>query len=126
MNNSISAKTGIVIPAKAGISFAERRIRRLRVRAKRFRLSPEWRYFLSLRTIPNLAVSENIKNRHSGESRNLLPSHSCEGRNLYAEGGNCKLQELQLPAALRRRRFLPSQEWDGGCRRNFGLEPPHR
>ncbi|MGI9296952.1 MAG: hypothetical protein ACR2QC_03535 [Gammaproteobacteria bacterium] len=28
---------------------------------KRFRLSPEWRYFLSLRTIPNLAVSENIK-----------------------------------------------------------------
>ncbi|MGI9296949.1 MAG: hypothetical protein ACR2QC_03520 [Gammaproteobacteria bacterium] len=39
------------------------------------------------------------------------PSHSCEGRNLYAEGGNCKLQELQLPAALRRWRFLPSQEW---------------
>ncbi|MGI9298442.1 MAG: hypothetical protein ACR2QC_11190 [Gammaproteobacteria bacterium] len=40
------------------------------------------------------------------------PSHSCESRNLYAEGGNCKLQELQFPAASRRRRFLPSQEWD--------------
>ncbi|MGI9297187.1 MAG: hypothetical protein ACR2QC_04725 [Gammaproteobacteria bacterium] len=33
------------IPANAGISFAERRIRRLRFRARRFRLSPEWRFF---------------------------------------------------------------------------------
>ncbi|MGI9297959.1 MAG: hypothetical protein ACR2QC_08680 [Gammaproteobacteria bacterium] len=41
---------------------------------KRFRLSPEWRCFLSLRTIPNLAVSENIKKHHSGESRNLFPA----------------------------------------------------
>ncbi|MGI9296826.1 MAG: hypothetical protein ACR2QC_02880 [Gammaproteobacteria bacterium] len=39
-------------------------------------------------------------------------SYSCESRNLYAEGGNCK--EVQFPAAMRRRRFLPSQEWDGG------------
>ncbi|MGI9296922.1 MAG: hypothetical protein ACR2QC_03380 [Gammaproteobacteria bacterium] len=38
------------------------------------------------------------------------PSHSCEGRNLRAEGANCK--GVQLPAALRRRRFLPSQEWN--------------
>ncbi|MGI9296829.1 MAG: hypothetical protein ACR2QC_02895 [Gammaproteobacteria bacterium] len=29
--------------------------------ARRFRLSPEWRCFLVLRTIPSLAVSENIK-----------------------------------------------------------------
>ncbi|MGI9297161.1 MAG: hypothetical protein ACR2QC_04595 [Gammaproteobacteria bacterium] len=41
---------------------------------KRFRLSPEWRHFLVLRTIPNSTVSENIKNRHSGESRNLIPA----------------------------------------------------
>ncbi|MGI9297988.1 MAG: hypothetical protein ACR2QC_08830 [Gammaproteobacteria bacterium] len=43
------------------------------------------------------------------------PSHSCEGRNLLAEGANCRRRRtnVQLPAAMRRRRFLPSQEWDG-------------
>ncbi|MGI9298525.1 MAG: hypothetical protein ACR2QC_11610 [Gammaproteobacteria bacterium] len=47
---------GEEIPAFAGMGFF------FALRAKkRFRLSPEWRCFLSLRTIPNLAVSENIK-----------------------------------------------------------------
>ncbi|MGI9298530.1 MAG: hypothetical protein ACR2QC_11635, partial [Gammaproteobacteria bacterium] len=44
------------IPAFAGMGFF------FALRAKkRFRLSPEWRHFLSLRTILNLAVSKNIK-----------------------------------------------------------------
>ncbi len=49
------------------------------------------------------------------------PSHSCEGRNLHAEGANCK--GVQLPAALRRRRFRLSPEWkrDSGFRRNGGF-----
>ncbi|MGI9296810.1 MAG: hypothetical protein ACR2QC_02800 [Gammaproteobacteria bacterium] len=49
------------------------------------------------------------------------PSHSCEGRNLIAEGANCRRRCLQFPAALRRRRFLPSQEWDGGGGENCGV-----
>ncbi|MGI9298119.1 MAG: hypothetical protein ACR2QC_09505 [Gammaproteobacteria bacterium] len=57
---------GAEIPAFAGMGM-------------RFRLSPEWRHFLSLRTIPNLAVSENIKNHHSGESRNLFFDFSPDG-----------------------------------------------
>ncbi|MGI9296712.1 MAG: hypothetical protein ACR2QC_02290 [Gammaproteobacteria bacterium] len=63
-------------------------------------------------TIPNLAVSENIKNRYSGESRNffrrkanprfspLHPSHSCEGRNLHAEGGNCTITRRYAAAEI--------------------------
>ncbi|MGI9296377.1 MAG: hypothetical protein ACR2QC_00585 [Gammaproteobacteria bacterium] len=87
---------------------------------KRFRLSPEWRYFLFLRTMLNLAVSENIKNppfRRKPESPSPKanppfpplpqshfphPSHSCEGRNLHRRkaAGNCTFVRL-------RRQFAP-------------------
>ncbi|MGI9297671.1 MAG: hypothetical protein ACR2QC_07215 [Gammaproteobacteria bacterium] len=61
----------------------------------RFRLSPEWQV---------------LKNPIPTPSHSHPTSHSCEGRNLRAEGGNCK--EVQFPAALRRWRFLLSQEWN--------------
>ncbi|MGI9298456.1 MAG: hypothetical protein ACR2QC_11265 [Gammaproteobacteria bacterium] len=56
-------------------------------------------------------------------SASPTPSHSCTTRPIPAKAGisapkgaNCRRRRtnVQLPAALRRRRFLPSQEWDGG------------
>ncbi|MGI9297716.1 MAG: hypothetical protein ACR2QC_07445, partial [Gammaproteobacteria bacterium] len=59
--------------------------------------------FLFLRTIPNLAVSENIKNHHSGESRNLIPSPPPQsGGKLYAFGDSLRLSAM---------RFRLSPEW---------------
>ncbi|MGI9297276.1 MAG: hypothetical protein ACR2QC_05175, partial [Gammaproteobacteria bacterium] len=53
-------------------------------------------------------VRKDKKHRHSGESRNLFNS-------IPAKAGisTPKAIIVQLPAASRRRRFLPSQEWDG-------------
>ncbi|MGI9296285.1 MAG: hypothetical protein ACR2QC_00110 [Gammaproteobacteria bacterium] len=51
-------------------------------------------------------------------------SHSCEGRNLRRRiaAGNCTLLQF-APSA---RRFLPSQEWDGGVLWNKGGNPKCR
>ncbi|MGI9297421.1 MAG: hypothetical protein ACR2QC_05910, partial [Gammaproteobacteria bacterium] len=56
------------------------------------------------------------KNRHSGESRNLFNPIPAKAGISAPKGANCRRRRtnVQLPAALRRRRFLPSQEWDGG------------
>ncbi|MGI9297175.1 MAG: hypothetical protein ACR2QC_04665 [Gammaproteobacteria bacterium] len=50
------------------------------------------------------------------------PSHSCEGRNLNRRkaAGNCTFVRLRRQFAPSARRFLPSQEWDGGERGNIG------
>ncbi|MGI9298469.1 MAG: hypothetical protein ACR2QC_11330 [Gammaproteobacteria bacterium] len=66
---------------------------------------------------------------HEGERGNpstqkfhscTTPSHSCEGRNLRRRkaAGNCNSCNLQFAPSARR--FLPSQEWDGGQERNRG------
>ncbi|MGI9296890.1 MAG: hypothetical protein ACR2QC_03215 [Gammaproteobacteria bacterium] len=45
------------------------------------------------------------------------PSHSCEGRNLYAEGGNCTISrrfaaaEIPAFAGMELKRFRLSPEW---------------
>ncbi len=66
-----------------------------------------------LRTMLNLAVSENIKYAIPAKAGiSFVPflrrqeSHRRKAQTV-AEG-------VQLPATLRRYRFLPSQEWDGG------------
>ncbi|MGI9298244.1 MAG: hypothetical protein ACR2QC_10140 [Gammaproteobacteria bacterium] len=91
---------------------ALRRIRRLRFRAMRFRLSPEWRILIKrLKTPPFRRKPES----HSSESRNLLPSHSCEGRNLYAEGGNCTISRrfaaAEIPAFAGMGRGVQEKFW---------------
>ncbi|MGI9296897.1 MAG: hypothetical protein ACR2QC_03250 [Gammaproteobacteria bacterium] len=58
-------------------------------------------------------------------SRRFPPSHSCEGRNFRRRkaAGNCTFVRLSA------RRFLPSQEWDGGCTLEQGRKskaPPFR
>ncbi|MGI9296362.1 MAG: hypothetical protein ACR2QC_00510, partial [Gammaproteobacteria bacterium] len=80
-----------------------------------------------MRTMPNPAVPENIKYTIPAKAGISLftlifrfnhPSHSCEGRNLRAEGGNCTIS----------RRFVAAEippfagmgrgwEWDGRCMR---------
>ncbi|MGI9298090.1 MAG: hypothetical protein ACR2QC_09350 [Gammaproteobacteria bacterium] len=63
------------------------------------------------------------KCRHSGESRNLFPIPAKAG--IYTpKGANCRRRRtnVQLPAALRRLRFLPSREWDGRWEWNWGRE----
>ncbi|MGI9298020.1 MAG: hypothetical protein ACR2QC_08990 [Gammaproteobacteria bacterium] len=108
------------IPAKAGISAAAKRREIVPPSAtvyafgaeipafagmelKRFRLSPEWRHFLFLRTIPNSVVSRNIK---KPPFRRKPESHFCVRR-----------REAAGKFAPSARRFLPSQEWDGGGNR---------
>ncbi|MGI9298268.1 MAG: hypothetical protein ACR2QC_10260 [Gammaproteobacteria bacterium] len=46
----------------------------------------------------------------------FFSSHSCEGRNLRRRkaAGNCTFVRLRRQFAPTARRFLPSQEWDGG------------
>ncbi|MGI9296586.1 MAG: hypothetical protein ACR2QC_01645 [Gammaproteobacteria bacterium] len=65
--------------------------------------------FFVFADIPNLAVSENIKNTIPAKAGISLftlifrinpPPHSCEGRNLYAEGGNCTITRRYAAAEI--------------------------
>ncbi|MGI9297515.1 MAG: hypothetical protein ACR2QC_06420 [Gammaproteobacteria bacterium] len=60
-------------------------------------------------------VRKNKKNRHSGESRNLIPIPAKAGISAAAK----RREIVQLPPSAWR--FLPSQEWDGE-RRNPAAE----
>ncbi len=77
-------------------------------RVREDKLSPEWRFFVFSDTAKFGIVRKDKKHRHSGESRNLFNS-------IPAKAGisTPKAIIVQLPAASRRRRFLPSQEWEG-------------
>ncbi|MGI9298468.1 MAG: hypothetical protein ACR2QC_11325 [Gammaproteobacteria bacterium] len=46
--------------------------KRFALRRMRFRLSPEWRFFIFSDTAKFGIVREDKKHRHSGESRNLF------------------------------------------------------
>ncbi|MGI9296589.1 MAG: hypothetical protein ACR2QC_01665 [Gammaproteobacteria bacterium] len=59
--------------------------------ARRFRLSPEWRCFLSLRTIPNSAVSENIKPPFRRKPESLCVSANKGGGNGIFLGYSCTM-----------------------------------
>ncbi|MGI9297960.1 MAG: hypothetical protein ACR2QC_08685 [Gammaproteobacteria bacterium] len=67
----------------------------MRFRARRFRLSPEWRILIKRLKVPPF--------RRKPESLFPLifrfnhPSHSCEGRNLHAEGANCRRRRYNYP-----------------------------
>ncbi|MGI9298329.1 MAG: hypothetical protein ACR2QC_10590 [Gammaproteobacteria bacterium] len=77
----------------------------------RFRLSPEWRVlFVFADNTKSGGIRKYKKHRHSGESRNLISIPAKAG--ISAPKAQI-VKGVQLPAALRRRRFLPSQEWNG-------------
>ncbi|MGI9297313.1 MAG: hypothetical protein ACR2QC_05360 [Gammaproteobacteria bacterium] len=84
----------------------------LRCRAKRFRLSPEWRYF---------GFSPAAEFRPRYDSR--LPSRPIPAKaGISTPKAQTVSKGVQLPASSRRRRFLLSQEGDGG-RKWDGLFP---
>ncbi|MGI9296957.1 MAG: hypothetical protein ACR2QC_03565 [Gammaproteobacteria bacterium] len=80
-------------------------------RVREDKLSPEWRFFVFSDTAKFGIVRKDKKHRHSGESRNLFNSIPAKA-GISTPKAQTVAEGVQFPAAMRRRRFLPSQEWN--------------
>ncbi|MGI9296728.1 MAG: hypothetical protein ACR2QC_02375 [Gammaproteobacteria bacterium] len=90
----------------------------------RFRLLPEWCILIRRLKVPLYVKSAAIPAKAGISSRKKDRPIPAKAGISAPKGANCRRRRtnVQLPAALRRRRFLPSQEWDGGSGRIFGGE----